>query len=109
MGKKPGFVFPAVCPIDLPKTNEGDDEPLADARVFPVADDARLELVLNAFVGLENAPLTKFGRVTTRGRHGHCEHCKNGLANLGAARGIADSKEAIGAFLFVTVSLANCY
>ena len=74
VGKKPGFVFPAVCPIDLPKPDKGNDEPLADAKVFEVADDARLVLVLNTFVGLENASLKRVGRVTTRGRHGHCEH-----------------------------------
>ena len=74
VGKKPGFVFPAVCPIDLPKLDKGNDEPLADAKVFEVADDARLVLILNNFVGLENASLKRVGRVTTRGRHGHCEH-----------------------------------
>ena len=73
MGKKLGFVFPAVCSIDLFKTDKGDDEPLVDARVFEVADDARLVLVLNAFVGLENALLKRVGGVTTRGRHGQCE------------------------------------
>ena len=74
LGKKPGFVFPGVCPIDLPKTDKGDDEPLADAKVSEISDDARLVLVLNASVGLENASLKRLGRDTMRGRHRHCEH-----------------------------------
>ena len=110
MGKKSGFVFTAVCPIDLPKTDKGDEEPLADARAFEVADDARFVLALNAFVCLGMASLKRFGRVTTRGSNGNCEHWKNCLANLGAAKGRVDSEEVMAVVFSVTASLvSDCY
>ena len=55
LGKKPDFVFFAFCPIDLPKTDEGNDEPFCGAKALEVASDARLMLLLNALVCLGDA------------------------------------------------------
>ena len=59
LGKKPGFVFFAFCPSDLPNTDKSDDEPNSGVTPPEVADDSRLVLVSNALIYLGDTALKR--------------------------------------------------
>lgn len=87
------------------KDDKGDEEPVSGAITPEAVDDVRLVLDLKALMCLGDASLKNSGRVATRWRYRWCEHWKNCLVSLGAARCKAGSREAIGALAFTGVEL----